>query len=273
MTPEQEEQVRRALAVAGGPREPVDPSVPPEVLARLDGVLGELTAGRSAAAERVASAGGAAVADDLAERRSRRSHRPNVLVAAAAVAVIAAAGGAVATDGFGLTSGGGDDGPTSASAGRAPADAPEQASPSGTPGSSSATGPTFAQRRALAADAAGTPRLRSATLRRDVGRVVGRVAGVGAAVPLAQAWLVEPTAVPGSPTPSSSAGGGADVAPTTCLTPATRPGQELVGVRLDGRRASLVLSRPSGGTQLAALYRCGDPSRPVRTLRVPVPGR
>ena len=88
MTPEQEEQVRRALRATARGDEPA--TMPPEVAARLDDVLAELTASR---AEHPVHD------DELARRRHRRW--PNVLVAAASVVVIALAGGAVATHGFG----------------------------------------------------------------------------------------------------------------------------------------------------------------------------
>ena len=49
VTPEQEEQVRRALAAAAGP-DAAPPRMPPEVVARLDGVLAELADARVTAA-------------------------------------------------------------------------------------------------------------------------------------------------------------------------------------------------------------------------------
>ena len=98
MTPEQEEQVRRALgAVARAEDGPERQGIPHDVADRLDVVLHELVAGRSARGSTLPAAVGQ---DELAARRHRRW--PNALVAAAAVAAIAAAGGAVATGGFGL---------------------------------------------------------------------------------------------------------------------------------------------------------------------------
>lgn len=73
MTPEQEEQVRRALAGLGR-EDPAGPArMPPEVAARLDGVLAELSASREQP-------------DELAARRRRRW--PHVLVAAAVALIV-----------------------------------------------------------------------------------------------------------------------------------------------------------------------------------------
>jgi hypothetical protein len=94
VTPEQEEQVRRALRAAGRAGEPGQ--MPPEVAGRLDAVLADLA---GTPKEQVGT-------DELPSRRQRRW--PNLLVAAAAIAVIAVAGGAVATDGFGTLGGGGE---------------------------------------------------------------------------------------------------------------------------------------------------------------------
>ena len=83
MTPEQEEQVRRALASA-----PPESAMPPEVAARLDAALAGLVAERSARPDHEQDTGpepAAAVA--LEERRRRRW--PRVLVAAASVSLLA----------------------------------------------------------------------------------------------------------------------------------------------------------------------------------------
>ena len=68
MTPEQEEQVRRALAAAAGRQDPDSPaspeSMPPEVAARLDGVLAELAAPRRAGSDPVDAPATSARAED-----------------------------------------------------------------------------------------------------------------------------------------------------------------------------------------------------------------
>jgi hypothetical protein len=157
MTPEQEEQVRAALAAAG-PDEPTP--MPPEVVARLQGVLDELAEPRLAAQaqDRHPAAGTPA-------RRRRRW--PDLLVAAAAVAVIAGAGAAVVTRGFGAGSS-----PTGDSAGSSS----RAESTPGAAGGSAATGPSA---RALAGDGSVVPRLRTASLRADLRRLAadGRLRG------------------------------------------------------------------------------------------------
>ena len=99
MTPEQEEQVRAALAAAG-PDEPTP--MPPEVVARLQGILDELVEPRVTAQAQAQAGDPGPAAGTLARRRRRRW--PDVLVAAAAVVVIAGAGAAVVTRGFGIGS-------------------------------------------------------------------------------------------------------------------------------------------------------------------------
>ncbi len=120
MTPEQEEQVRRALRAAAQADDPG--RMPPEVANRLDEVLADLAGPKGQPKEHVGAA-----ADELAARRKRRW--PNVVVAAAAVAVIVAVGGAVATGGFGTLGGGGD----STSAEKAASSDAGGAAPSTTP--------------------------------------------------------------------------------------------------------------------------------------------
>ncbi len=124
VTPEQEEQVRRALGSL-----PPEGPVPPEVARRLDARLAELVAERDA--ESVESAeptgspaapvGDGAERDDLAARRRRRRWRTG-LVAAASVAVLGVGLGTVVDD---LSLGGGDSASTTAGAGDS---APETAS-------------------------------------------------------------------------------------------------------------------------------------------------
>ncbi len=151
MTPEQEEQVRRALRAAAQADEPVQ--MPPEVANRLDAVLADLAGPPK---EQVG-------ADELASRRNRRW--PNLLVAAAAVAVIAVAGGAVATDGFGTLGGGGE---ASTSSAKSAASSTPSSTPSPTPS------PTPGSSNGLTGEAAkpGVPLLHSTTLTSDVQRLL-----------------------------------------------------------------------------------------------------
>ena len=252
MTPEQEEQVRRALAATA--RAEGDPALPPEVAARLDRVLHELEAPRVAAAER--QAGTAAPADELASRHRRRL--PDLLVAAAAVGVIAVTGGAVATGGFGL--GGGSSSSTTAGSASQGSDGPRTPAPQGLgtdtgPGAEDSRLPrTAAGDGRVAGSAAaspggeaagpagpGLPRLRTATLRRDVERLL-----------------------PVPPVPT-----GADPSPNAaCPGPAPRTGERRIAVRLDGRAATLVLEAPANGTRTARVYACGESGTASATVRL-----
>jgi hypothetical protein len=158
VTPEQEDQVRRALQAAAGGGEPA--TVPPEVASRLDDVLAELTASRAESS---------GPHDELARRRRRRW--PNVLVAAASVVVIALAGGAVVTHGFGTIGSHADSSSAEpAASSQAPGSPAASAAPSGT------TVPKASQRlhglTAEGAAPAGLPRLRTSALAVDVRRVL-----------------------------------------------------------------------------------------------------
>jgi hypothetical protein len=62
--------------------------------------------------------------------------------------------------------------------------------------------------------------------------------------------------------------GDAVAAVAPCRLPATEPGDHLLGVRLDGRRATLVLSRPVSGRRLARVYACGDTAHPAAVTTV-----
>lgn len=245
MTPEQEEQVRRALAAAARAddqsQQRADPAVLPDaVAARLDDVLAELVQGRRQAGVPHQDP------DELDRHRSRR--RVNVLVAAAAVAAIVAAGGTVVTGGFGGLSRTSDTRATSESAaGKAQDQAvprPESAAPSApfsatapsAAGSGGASSPSPSA-RALA----GLPALRSDTLAADVRRVVRT----------------------SSATPNSLQDR------TSCRRPAVPRGADASDVRLDGEPATLVVDRATGGTRAARVYSCSDGTTPVATTTVP----
>ena len=109
MTPEQEEQVRRALAAAGSEPSPI----PPEVAARLEDTLADLVADRRPAGR-----------DEVAAVRRRR--RARVLVAAASVCLLALVGAALVR----TTQGGGQGEASSSASSQA---APRQAPPGGAP--------------------------------------------------------------------------------------------------------------------------------------------
>jgi hypothetical protein len=154
MTPEQEEQVRRALADAAVARTPM----PPEVAGRLDGVLAELvTARQQGSPTEDAGATG--------ERRARRWSA--VLVAAAVVCLVALVAPAVLRA---VSSG---DSGSASSAGAASTAAEGRGSATGTPSAPAA--PSAGPSRALAQGVLPPPRLHRATLQRDVRRALAAV--------------------------------------------------------------------------------------------------
>lgn len=222
MTPEQEEQVRAALAAAG-PDEPTP--MPPEVVARLQGILDELVEPRVTAQAQAQAGDPGPAAGTLARRRPRRW--PDVLVAAAAVVVIAGAGAAVVTRGFGIGSS-----PMSDSAGSSKADSDRDTAGGAGPRPSA---------HALTGDGSALPRLRTASLRADLRR------------------LAADSRLTGSDTPGR----------VGCARPVLRSGERPVAVRLDGRRATLVLGPVADGAREARVYSCGDGSTPVARSSVP----
>lgn len=242
MTPEQEEQVRRALgAVARAEDGPETQGLPPDVAERLDDVLHELVtdrAGRSARPTVPGPAADTADADELAARRHRRW--PTVLVAAAAVAVIAAAGGAVATRGFG---GGAESSSAGSSTDRVASGSAGIAAP--TPSGSSPS-----DRGNLAAGP--VPALSSRTLARDI----RKVATTGSRSFMAPHDRGRD--LPTLPRPDHA----------LCGRPDTPRGADVVAVRLDGQPATLVLAPVKDGTRVAQVYSCAVPPALVRTLSV-----
>lgn len=240
VTPEQEEQVRRALAAAARAEDAETPAtMPPAVAARLDGVLAELVQSRSTA--QAASPARGRGPDDLAAHRARR--RLNVLVAAAALAVIAAAGGAVVTGGLG-GAGGSSDGGAASSDSRASGLADDQVS------QPEAAAPTAPSGRS-AVPVRGVPRLRTSTLAADVRRVV-RSGAVADQSQDARKLAVRPDG-------------------SACDRPTVPRGADVVAVRLDGEPATLVIDRVTGGTREARVYSCGDASAPMTSTAVPAP--
>jgi hypothetical protein len=274
MTPEQEEQVRRALAAVAR-HEPA--SIPPDVAARLDTVLAQLAAGE-------APAGDAGDTGDTRVTASSPGHRhphrrwPGALVAAAALVVVALGGGAVAL--HGLTGSG-----SSSSRAGAASSTHAQGRSSVVEGGSSPSA------------AVAMPLLRTATLTRDVQRVVDTEA---AGSPLRQAGgaagdalrsrgptsassegsgpasggqllpgpaAISPSAPPAAP--QSAAASAREVRPG-CAVPSPAPGGRLLAVRLDRRPAWLAVpTRP--GTGVARVYSCGSTGTPLATTTVHVP--
>jgi hypothetical protein len=239
VTPDQEEQVRRALgAVARAEDGPERQGIPHDVADRLDEVLHELVAGRSAPARTLSAAVGQ---DELAARRHRRW--PNGLVAAAAVAAIAAAGGAVVTGGFGLGGQSDSNAGSTSDAGVAPKD-----NERGLPGPSLSSGPSGGQM------ALRIPRLSSDTLRRDVERVVAN----GPAANLSPRKDGRRFAVP------------RHAAGVPCRRPAVPSDTDVVDVYLNAEPATLVLGPPvKDGTRVARVYSCANGSALTDTVRVP----
>ena len=248
MTPEQEEQVRRALAaVARAEEGPESQVMPPDVVDRLDDVLSELVADRAGHAGSATSAGLAADAspeqDELAARRHRRW--PNVLVAAAAVAVIAAAGGAVATRGFG--GGGAESGSAASSADRVTSESAGIAAP--TP---SASPPATSLRGSGKTPGVPLPTLSSRTLADDVRQLVA----AGPETYLAPQRTVRD--LPALPRPDGA----------RCGRPDVPRGADVVAVHLDGKPATLVIGPVKDGVRVARMYSCDDPPVSIYTTRV-----
>ena len=245
ITPEQEEQVRRALAAAAEAEDAgASTRMPPAVAARLDGVLAELVRGRAAStgddAAAADAAGPDAGRDQLAARRARR--RLTVLVAAAAAVVVAAAGGTVATDGLGGFDGGRESAASSDSkAGDSRSGVvgpqPEALAPSGGPSG---------DRSDLSSRA--EPLLRSGSLASDIRRVA--------------------RSVPTDTSPGQDPLEGA-ARNRGCHRPVAPRGADVVDVRLDGVPSTLVLDPAKGGTREARVYSCADGSKPVATSTVP----
>jgi hypothetical protein len=277
VTPEQEEQVRRALASLAA-SEPVEP-MPAEVARRLDGVLADLAADRTAgpATERPSAPTPARTTgptgderrDELEERRSRRW--PKVLVAAAAVAVVAGGTATVLDRG----SGGDDKASSSQEAGAATA-------PTTT---ATATGTT----RARLQPGASGPTPKGQSFAGDTGGGAAGASSAGSA-PSARAGQVRSVAPATRPRPPlrstdllhdvqslvdrgtvddlSVSGAAAAAALAPCRVPATTQGDHLLAVRLDGRRATLLLTAPAAGRRLARVYGCGDARHAEATTTV-----
>ncbi len=252
MTPEQEEQVRRALAAAP----PVE-GLPAEVAARLDATLADLVAER-AAGESGPEPG---VVTSLEERRRRRW--PGVLVAAAAVSVLAY--------GVGTTLGG-----VGLSGGSAESTAARDQTFSGA-GADSADG------GATGGGAEDAPEEPGALVTDRGDSVAGDSRPTGApcsspgpsactGVPCARRWAgwSGTRSSRGRRPPTPTRRGTRPGSWTTGASSPTWPGATaLAAVRLDGRRATLVVRKAVDGTRVAEIYSCGDGSDLLAITQVP----
>lgn len=225
---EDEERVRRALAAAAGPE-----TVPDAVAARLDDVLAGLVADRGDLSSQAPPP-----ATTPPERRRRW---PNVLVAAAVVSLLALGVGTLVR---GATTGQMSQAGAGGQAASAPRDTTTTRLPQGSEASKSLAGLT-----------AEPPRLRSATLARDVRRVAASL-GVHADV----AGPLERRASPEKAAPARPA----------CSLPARPRGSRVIRVTLDGSPATLLLGPPRSGVREASVYSCGNGTVPLADLRVPV---
>jgi hypothetical protein len=251
--PRDDEAVRRLLGAAATPH----PALPDEVRARLDGVLADLVAERAAdeTARRPAEQG-PAEAGVPAVLGQRRRRWPQVLVAAAAVAVVGVGlgtlGGLQGQDaelstgadapagGQGYSSGDSagesSDDSSGDSSGGAGSDAVEEGSPLEGPNLlRDGEGPTT-QASPVA------PRLRSDSLPADVRRARDLAFDTRTARDQSE--------------------------PCVRPRPASRPGDDVLAVRLDGRPAVLVLRAPDGGERRAQVYLCAGAGRPAATTTV-----
>lgn len=258
MTPEEEEQVRRALASAP----PVQP-MPSDVSARLEARLAELQAERDAGAdpaETDADRSGepAALTGPTGDPARRNRRWPTLLVAAALLLVVGAGLGSILDD---FTGAGGMDSMTAgeeAADGTAEEAAPRSEAapdeevplaeaPSARGQYSAATG-RVSKRMVLTAERV---ELRSESLEDDVVDFLTLRLPRAAADDEANSQRLEDLS--------------ADVrlrrlfAP--CQLPSTRNGDQLVAVQLDGAAATMVLREPRAGARVAEVYSCDEPTR------------
>jgi hypothetical protein len=239
MTPEQEEQVRRALAAVresqpgpeAGAGHGGEDSMPPEVAARLDGVLADLVRQRS---DDATAAAPADPPDELARRRRSRWQRAGLAAAAACVAGLV--GTAVANGGLGA--GGASSTSSSDDAARAERGTSGTLERAPAPRDPEAASGTAAPRQDRVPPLA---RLRTSTLAADVQR------------------LVDAGSVPATDSRASR---------PPCDLPALRRGERLLVVRLDGRLASLVLGPPDAGRRPARVVACRDAATTLATAVV-----
>lgn len=211
---------------------PAEGGMPADVAARLDATLAGLVAERADPAP--------TTVDELAERRRRRRW-PRVLVAAATVSVVAYGVGASLDD---LSVSGGDAESATASrdesfaeGGEAPA-TDEKGAEGLAPQPDSTTDSGAARDDVLLTGR--TVRLHRDSLTADVQRLLPVAADLD-------------TRARSSRELAGFLGG--------CSLPDTSRGDRLAAVRLDGKRATLVVRKAVDGTHVAEVYSCADPSR------------
>jgi hypothetical protein len=260
LTPQEEAELTRLLADAGGPA-----PTPPEVVVRLDDVLAGLVTDRAAGAladgaeESPRSADPADPVPDPAvvPLAARRRRWPKALLAAAAVVAGGYGIGAALT---GTTMSGDSD--SSVTADESTAGGAESGDSGDSAAGADAGGRAMQSRprRDAVADQAPAnvselreppPRLRADRLAEDVGRLLERAERRTAAEL-------------GTPLPATQRGAAA-----TCLPRTLGPDDTWFLVRYDGRRAALVTSPPADGTVQATVLGC-DGLR-LAAVRVPAP--
>lgn len=243
---ESQEQVRRLLAAAGSPA----PEVPSDVADRLDSVLADLVAERSAAPGESVP-GGPVPADEvtgvteLASRRRRWG--PRLLVAAAGVSVLALGVG-VGLDG--LTGAGEEQAVTSESAGAGSAAQPERdataldrtASSQGPADVGTAPDQLLDRTRSELGLPTPVP-VRSSALRADLQRIEDSATAMAVA-DSRRRWAA------------------------ACVRPRVAPGDEWLPVRLDGEAAVLLLRAPADGRRTGDVFTCDDAAAPAASAVV-----
>ena len=256
-----QEAVRGLLAEAGGRPE----TLPADVAARLDDVLAGLVAERPAAASAVpaspdadhradtglAAAAAGAGGDELAARRHRRW--PKLLVAAATVGVLGVGLGEVLGGGSASMDAGGSSGEEAAV--RAPSATTDQEGEAGQGdqrGGQDSVGPNFLSDEDAGGGTAGEPEREVTPGTVDVVRL--RTESLRAGVQRALMFFRVPTT--------------ANRANPDCGPRDLGPGDERLAVRLDGRRAVLVLRAPVDGRRAAEVFTCADRDTPEAATTV-----
>ena len=242
LSPEEETEVRRLLADAGGPV-----PTPPDVTARLDETLAALVAERQGAGDAAADDAAVGAAPDAAPGAAadsatvvplagRRRHWPKVLLAAAAVIV----GGYAVNGALTGTMSGSEDSDAGADAGGGiAADAPESAD-----GLTSDDGLESAPTDASGADRDGrllvTDQGAARVSSDDLTSGVRRLLGPGAASELADS-------AKGNANRSGRGG---------CTVPPSTTKDRWFVVRYDGEPATLVVGPIREGTARTSVYSC-----------------
>lgn len=224
LTPEEEREIIRLLAEAGGPV-----AAPPDVVARLDDVLAGLVTARATPE-----------ADEVAEARERRRRWPQVLLAAAAVVVGGYGLGAVAS--LGPLGGSVEDRAVSGSAGSERPTEPGERSPAESLQEGSRP-PSLAEKNGTESSSGSAARrgYTGALVRLQSDRLETGVRRV----------LLRAEAADTSLSPFAPAGDG------RCGPPAgVSSDDSWFRVHLDGRRAVLVTEPRNAGVLDATVYSC-----------------